>query len=113
MHPIPYGAAMTGTESKSDFKLTTCTQYLAQTGELWGVFCENFGEKWPSYNVTTLYIGFYHIGNRRTLQRTISQLKNQNQKWYEYVLLLLTWPIKYSVAYFFCVAIHVLLNTRN
>ena len=26
------------------------------TGELWGVFCEDLGETWPSYNGTTLYM---------------------------------------------------------
>ena len=24
-------------------------------GELWGVFCEDFGENWPRYNITALY----------------------------------------------------------
>ena len=31
------------------------TPYLALMGELWGVFCEDFGEYWPQYNGTTLY----------------------------------------------------------
>ena len=31
------------------------TPYLALTGELWGVYCEEFGEKWPRYNGTALY----------------------------------------------------------
>ena len=34
------------------------TPYLALTGELWGVFCENFGENWSRYNVTALYNQF-------------------------------------------------------
>ena len=33
------------------------TPYLALTGELWGVFCEDFGENWPRYNGTALYVG--------------------------------------------------------
>ena len=34
---------MTKEEYKPDFKLTKDTQYLARTGELWGVYCEDFG----------------------------------------------------------------------
>ena len=33
-------------EHKSDLELTTHTPYLALTGELWGVCCEDFGENW-------------------------------------------------------------------
>ena len=29
--------------------------YLAFTGELWGVYYDEFGEKWPCYNGTALY----------------------------------------------------------
>ena len=29
--------------------------YLVQTGDLWGVYCEEIGENWPRYNGTTLY----------------------------------------------------------
>ena len=29
-------------ESESDFSMTTDTQYLALTGELWGVYCEDW-----------------------------------------------------------------------
>ena len=31
------------------------TPYLALTGELWGVYCEDFGENWPHHNSTPLY----------------------------------------------------------
>ena len=55
-HDIIYGTAMTGAELKSDFKFTTDSPYLALTGELWGVYCEDFGENWPSYNGTALYV---------------------------------------------------------
>ena len=34
--------------------------YLALTGELWGVFCEYFGENWPWYNSTALYISSFN-----------------------------------------------------
>ena len=47
---------MTATEHKSDLKLKTDTPYLALMGELWGVYYENFEEKWPCYNGTTLFI---------------------------------------------------------
>ena len=44
---MTYGTAMTATERKSDFKLTTGTPYLALTGELWGVYYEKFEENLP------------------------------------------------------------------
>ena len=46
---------MTATEHKSYFKLTTDTPYLSLTGELWGVYYDNFKENWPRYNGTALY----------------------------------------------------------
>ena len=46
---------MTATERKPDFKLTTDTPYLAHSGEVCGVFYENFEEVWPRYNGTALY----------------------------------------------------------
>ena len=42
-------------ERESDIRITTDTPYLALTGELWGVFCEDFGENWPRYNGIALY----------------------------------------------------------
>ena len=36
--------------------MTNYTTYLAITGELWGVFCEDSVENWPRYNGTTLDI---------------------------------------------------------
>ena len=41
--------------TKSDFKLATDTPYLALTGELWGVYCEDLWENRPRYNDTALY----------------------------------------------------------
>ena len=49
---------MTDVEYKSEFEYTKDTTYLAITGELWGVFCEDFGENWPRYNGTVLYIEY-------------------------------------------------------
>ena len=43
-------------ESESDIRITTDTSYLVLMGELWGVYCEDFIEIWPSYNSTALYI---------------------------------------------------------
>ena len=40
----------------SDPGSTKDTPYLALAGELWGVFCEYLGEKWPRYNGTALYM---------------------------------------------------------
>ena len=44
------------TKNESDFIITTDTPYLALTGELWAVFCEDFGENWLRYNGTALYL---------------------------------------------------------
>ena len=52
---------MTATEHKSYFKVTTNTPYLALTGELWGVYYDNFKENWPRYNGTTLYDAGCHV----------------------------------------------------
>ena len=43
-------------ESESDFKITPDTPYLALTRELWGIFGEDFEEKWLRYNGTALYM---------------------------------------------------------
>ena len=48
--------AGTQAEYQSDAGSTKETPYLAQTGELWGVFWEQFLENSPSYNGTTLYV---------------------------------------------------------
>ena len=46
---------MTTEECQLDLKLTTDTPYLALTGELWGVYCEDLGKNWPRYSGTALY----------------------------------------------------------
>ena len=48
-------------ECKSNIKLTKDTPYLTLTGELWGVFCEDFEENWPCYNDTALYYGYSSV----------------------------------------------------
>ena len=55
-HDITYDTAITVAESESDIRITTDTQYLVLTGELWDVYCEDLGENWPRYNSTTLYM---------------------------------------------------------
>ena len=37
--------------------LTKDTPYFALAGELWGVFCNDFGENFPRYNGIALYNG--------------------------------------------------------
>ena len=49
---------MTGGELESDLKFTTDIPYVALTGELCGVCCEDLGENWPHYNDTALYNEF-------------------------------------------------------
>ena len=42
-HDIAYITA----KYKSECEPSKDSPYLALTGELWGVFCENFQENWP------------------------------------------------------------------
>ena len=49
-----------GTEHRSEFVLTINTPYLAPMGELWGVYCEDLGGKWPYHNCTVLYMRISH-----------------------------------------------------
>ena len=41
-------------ESESDIRITKNTPYLALTGELCGIYREDFGENWPRYTGTAL-----------------------------------------------------------
>ena len=41
---------------KSKFQRTIDTPKLALTGQLWGVYCEDFWENLPCYNGTALYL---------------------------------------------------------
>ena len=56
-HDNIHVTGLTAAELKSNFELTTYTPYLALTGELWGVCCEDFEENWPCYNATALFVG--------------------------------------------------------
>ena len=47
--PSTCSTAVTEAEHKLEFRLTKDTPYLTLLGELWGVFCEDFGENWPRY----------------------------------------------------------------
>ena len=49
---IAYITAVTEAKYKSEFEPTKYVTYLTLTGELWDVFCENFGENWLHYNST-------------------------------------------------------------
>ena len=40
----------------SEVRFTKDTPYLALTGELWGVFCEDLGENLPRYNSTVVVV---------------------------------------------------------
>ena len=52
---IAYTIAVTEVEYKSRSTPTKYIPYLALTGELWDVFCEDLGENWLRYNGTALY----------------------------------------------------------
>ena len=47
---------MTGAEYECKFEPTKDAPYLALTGEVWGVFCDDFEENRLCYNGTTLYV---------------------------------------------------------
>ena len=55
-HDISHTTALTNAEYKWDFRFTKDTPYLFLTGELWSVYCEEFGVNWPRYNGTALYV---------------------------------------------------------
>ena len=42
-------------ESETDFGITRDSPYLTLMGELWGVYCEEFGENCLRHKNTTLY----------------------------------------------------------
>ena len=64
-HDITYDIGITVAESESDIRVTTDTSYRALTGELWGVYWEEFGENRPRYNGTALYLMFPEINSVR------------------------------------------------
>ena len=51
-----YGTITTEIKYASEVIFTKDTPYLALTGKLWGVFCEDLGENWLRYDSTALYI---------------------------------------------------------
>ena len=55
-HGITYDTAIGVPENESDIRITTDTPYFTLTGKLWGVYYENFGENWPRFNGTALYL---------------------------------------------------------
>ena len=55
---ISYITATTKPEYESEFGLQN-THHSSTSGELWSVFCENFGENWLRYNGTPLCICIY------------------------------------------------------
>ena len=50
LYCITYNTAMTVTECKWDFNLTTDTPYLTLMGELWSVYFKDLRENWLLYN---------------------------------------------------------------
>ena len=47
-----YDTAITMAESESNFRITTGAPYLALTGELWGVYCEDLEENLNDHVIT-------------------------------------------------------------
>ena len=71
-YDITNGAAMTTIEHKSDIELITDTPYF--TGELWGVYYENFEENWPCYNGTAMYVGLLPNCSSQLAERLVYSL---------------------------------------
>ena len=72
---------MPGAKHKSDFEITTDTTYLALTGDLWGVCCEEFVKTWLSYNGTTLYtVKLWYCNMKRVLRGFDSHVVKTCQK---------------------------------
>ena len=46
---------MTTAEQQTGIELTKDIPYLALTGEIWAVCCEDFGENWLHYNGSAPY----------------------------------------------------------
>ena len=49
---------MTAAQYKADIELTKATPYIALTGELYGVCRKDFGENWPHFSDTVLFVLF-------------------------------------------------------
>ena len=72
---------MPGAKHKSDFEITTDTTYLALTGDLWGVCCEEFVKTRLSYNGTTLYtVKLWYCNMKRVLRGFDSHVVKTCQK---------------------------------
>ena len=56
-----YSNVLAEVQHKSDFQFTKDTPCLDLAGELWGVYCENFGENWPHQNGIALYVWIYRM----------------------------------------------------
>ena len=48
--------AVTEVKHRAEFVLSSDTPYLTLTGELWSVYCEDFGENWLHFNGMALYV---------------------------------------------------------
>ena len=48
-HDITYNTTIMVAETESNVRITTDSPNLTITGELWGVYCGDFGKNWPYY----------------------------------------------------------------
>ena len=48
-------------EQKADIEFTKGTPCRAYADEIWGVYCEDLGEKWPRYNGIALYMWHFRV----------------------------------------------------
>ena len=56
-HNLDFACGMTMTDEEHELEviLLKGTPYIILAGELWDVFCEDFGQIWPCYKGTALY----------------------------------------------------------
>ena len=59
--------------------------YIALTGELWGVFCEEFGENWPRYNGIALYVPLDLYNGAWCTDHYLKQYIYVKTKWMKYL----------------------------
>ena len=64
-YDIAYITAVIQAEYKSEFETTKDSPYLTLTGQLWGVFCEDFQEYWLRHNGTVLYYQHMFLSTKR------------------------------------------------
>ena len=73
---IVWSVTMKNVEILTDFELNNDTIYHTVTSELWGVYCEYFGEKWPFYSANFTILQCMCFKNWITIKPLIQGTSN-------------------------------------